>query len=168
LGRGGAVVTPVPITQVTGGVGGMAATYAHIRSLADRFDAAGDRMRGWAATGARTLTDPDLVESAVLSPLTFAEAEEKVLAATTGTHGVLVESVVYEADAVLMRATVDAFVECDRLAGQSFGLLDYLAGRAVGSALAADAPYLLVAGYLTLRLDPALPTDLQQLVEEHP
>jgi pimeloyl-ACP methyl ester carboxylesterase len=161
-------MTTVPITQVTGGVAGMAATYAHIRTLAAGFDAAGDRMRGWAAAGGRTLTDPDLVESAVLSPLTFAEAEEKVLGATTGTHGVLVESVVYEADAVLLRATVDAFVECDRLVRQSFRVLDYLAGHAVGYALAQDAPYLLVGGYLALRLDPGLPGDLEHGVEEHP
>jgi hypothetical protein len=161
-------VTTVPITQVTGGVRGMAATYAQVRSLADRFDAAGDRMRGWAARGARVLTDPDLVESAVLSPLTFAEVEDHVLGATTGTHGVLVESVVYEADAVLVRATVDAFEECDRWVKQSFGALDYAAGRSVGCALAEGAPYLLVAGYLALRLDPGLPTDLERGMEAHP
>jgi hypothetical protein len=161
-------MTTVPITQVTGGVGGMAATYAQIRALADRFDTAGDRMRGWAATGGRTLADPDLLESAVLSPLTFAEAEEKVLGATTGIHGVLVQSAVYETDAVLVRATVDAFVECDRLVQQSFGVLDYLAGRSVGYALTEGAPYLLVGGYLTLRLDPGLPTELEHGVEEHP
>src|SRR4051812_25389231 len=95
LGRAGAGMSLVPITQVTGGLGGLAATYARVRALADRFDTAGDRMRGWAATGGRTLCDPDLVESAVLSPLTFAAAEQTILAATTGTHGVLVESVVY-------------------------------------------------------------------------
>jgi hypothetical protein len=161
-------MTTVPITQVTGGVGGMAATYGHIRSLADRFDEAGDRMRAWAATGGRTLADPDLVESAVLSPLTFAEAEEKVVCATTGIHGVLAASIVYEADAVLMRATVDAFVECDRLVRQSFGVLDYLAGHALGSALAADAPYVLATGYLAFRLDPGLTSELQQGIEEHP
>ena len=56
---------------------------------------------------ARTLADPDLVESAPLSPLTFAEAEERVLAATAGVHGVLASSLVYETDALLVRATVD-------------------------------------------------------------
>jgi hypothetical protein len=141
-------MTTVPITRVTGGVGGLAATYAHVRALADRYDTAGDRMLGWAATGVRTLADGDLVESALLSPLTFAEAEEKVLAATTGTHGILVESVVYETDALLVRATVDAFEECDRLVRGSFGVIDYLVGRAAGYAVAEAAPYLLVAGLL--------------------
>ena len=42
---------PLPtITRVAGGIAGVAATYAAVRALADRFDAAGDRMRGWAAT----------------------------------------------------------------------------------------------------------------------
>jgi hypothetical protein len=161
-------MSTVPITRVTGGVGGLAATYAHVRALADRFDAAGDRMRGWAATGGRTVADPDLVESAVLSPVTFAEAEEKVLAATTGTHGILVESVVYETDALLVRATIDAFEECDRLVDRSFGVLDYLTGRAVGYALAETAPFLLVAGVLAVRLDPGLSTDLEGWAGQHP
>jgi hypothetical protein len=161
-------MSSVPITRVTGGVGGLAATYAQVRALADRFDTAGDLMRGWAATGARTLADPDLVESAVLSPVTFAAAEERVLAATTGTRGIVVESVVYEADALLVRATVAALEECDRLVGQSFDVLDYLAGRTVGYALVEAAPCLLVGGVLAARLDPGMGTDLQGWVEEHP
>jgi hypothetical protein len=161
-------MSTVPITRVTGGVGGLAATYAHVRALADRFDSAGDRMRGWAATGGRTLADPDLVESAVLSPLTFAEAEAKVLDATTGTHGILVESVVYETDALLVRATIDAFEECDRLVDRSLGVLDYLTGRAIGYTLAEAAPYLLVAGVLAVRLDPGLTTDLEGWTGQHP
>jgi hypothetical protein len=161
-------MSTVPITRVTGGVGGVAATYAHVRALADRFDSAGDRMRRWAATGGRTLADPDLVESAVLSPVTFAAAEEKVLAATTGSHGILVESVVYEADALLVRATLDAFEECDRLVDRSFAALDYLTGRAVGYTIAESAPYLLLAGVLALRLDPGLATDLEGEAARHP
>lgn len=139
-------MTVPPITRITGGVAGLAATYAAVRALADRFDAAGDRLRGWAATGGRTLTDPDLLESAPLSPATFAEAEEKVLAATTGPHGVLVESVVYEADALAVRATVDAFEECDRLVGAAYRTLDYLVGRTLGYDAAVAAPYALVLG----------------------
>jgi hypothetical protein len=139
-------MTTAPITRVTGGVAGMAATYAAVRALADRYDAAGDRMRGWAATGGRTLVDPDLLESAPLSPVTFAEAEEKIAAATTGVHGILVDSVVYEADALLVRATVDAFEECDRVVRASFRTLDYLVGRTVGYDIAAVAPLALALG----------------------
>lgn len=138
-------VTP-PITRITGGVGGVAATYAAVRALADRFDAAGDRLRGWATTGARTLADPDLLESSPLSPITFAEAEERVLAATVGPDGTLAASLVYEADAILVRATIAAFEDCDRLVASSFEVLDYTAGRALGCAVATAAPYALALG----------------------
>ena len=138
--------TTPPITGVTGGVAGMAATYDAVRALADRFDAAGDRMRGWAATGGQLLVDPDLVESAPLAPLTFAEAEERVLAATAGSHGILTSSLLYETDALLVRATVDAFEGCDRLVAASFEALDYTAGRALGCAIAEATPYALALG----------------------
>lgn len=179
-------VTP-PITAVTGGVAGLAATYAAVRTLADRFDSAGDRMRGWAATGGRTLADPDLLESAPLSPLTFAEVEERVLAATAGSHGILTASVLYESDALLVRATVEAFVGCDRLVAASFEAFDYAAGRALGCAVGAAAPYALALGAVAVpvvqQIWPHLPAgtrarlrgeahveaDLaQEWVDEHP
>lgn len=142
--------TPPPVTGVTGGVTGMAATYAAVRALADRFDAAGDRMREWAATGGRTLADPDLVESAPLSPLTFAEAEERVAAATAGAHGILTTSLAYETDALLVRATVEAFEGCDRLVAASLEAVDYTVGRAVGCAVATATPYAVVLGVVAL------------------
>jgi len=40
-------MTVSPITRITGGVAGLAATYAEVRALADRFDAAGDYVRKW-------------------------------------------------------------------------------------------------------------------------
>jgi hypothetical protein len=139
-----------PVTRVTGGVAGVAATYAAVRALADLFDAAGDRMRAWAATGGRTLADPDLLESAALSPLTFADAEERVAAATAGTHGILTTSLAYEADAVLVRATVAAFEGCDRLVAASFEALDYSAGRALGCAVATATPYAVALGVVAV------------------
>jgi hypothetical protein len=176
-----------PITHVTGGSAGMAATYAHIRALAGTYDRAGDRMRSWAATGGRVLANGDLLESSVLSPITFAEAEEKVLAATTGTHGVLVASVLYETDAVLMRATVTAFVACDQVVHGSLEALDYLVGRTIGFALGTGVPEIVVAALLTgaslyeiyQHLPPGLQQrlrdgegdaadDLQEWLDEHP
>ncbi len=139
-----------PVTRVTGGVGGVAATYAAVRALADRFDAAGARLRGWAATGARTVADPDLLESSPLAPLTFAEAEARVVAATAGPDGTLATSLVYEADAMLVRATVAAFEECDRLVASSFEALDYVGGRALGCALGTAAPYALALGVVAV------------------
>lgn len=121
-----------PITGVTGGSGGLAASYAEARDLADGFDLAGNRMRAWAGAGARTLGNGDLLESAPLSPLTFAEAELSVLTATTGPCGILPRSVVWEADAVVVRATVTAFEETDRLVQASFEAIDYMIGLQAG------------------------------------
>ncbi len=165
-----------PITGITGGVAGLAATYAAVRALADHFDATGDRLRARAADDARVLTEPDLLESAPLSPVTFAEAEARVLDATCGVHGVLEASVVYEADALLVRATVTAYQACDRLVADSFQALDYAVGRTVGFSLAASAPPLLLLGlglapswgHLPAGTRRRLGDDLEEWADQHP
>ena len=165
-----------PITDVTGGVAGLAATYAAVRALADRFDAVGDRLRARAADDARVLTEPDLLESAPLSPVTFAEAEARVLDATSGVHGVLEASVVYEADALLVRATVTAFQGCDRFVAESFRALDYAVGRTVGFSLSTSAPSLLLLGLIGAPAWQHLPSStrrrlgdgLEEWVDDHP
>ena len=108
-------MTESTITRVTGGAFGMAATYAAVLALADTFDVAGSELRDWAGLGVRTMTDPGLAASAVWSPATFALAEAAVLAATTGPDGVLVESLGWEADAVLVRGVVAGFETTDGL-----------------------------------------------------
>jgi hypothetical protein len=133
-----------PITGITGGVGGTAATYSSMLALAQRFDEAGDRMRGWAAGVTRLAAAPDLVESAPLSPVTFAEAEAALIDAATGVHGVLVSSVDFEADAVAVRATVRALEQCDRLVAEAMHTVDYDLGRAFGTALVVATPPLLL------------------------
>lgn len=160
-GAGGAA----RVTGVTGGSTGVAAAYAAMRSLADTFDESGSRLRGWSALGARTVTEPDLVESAPLSPLTFAEAEAAVAAATTGPCGVLAESFGWEGDAVLVRALVAAFETTDQLVRATVQTIDRLVGHVAGTVLTPAAPLLLV----TL---PHLPAgarrDLEQWVVDHP
>lgn len=101
------------ITHVTGGAYGLAATYAAVRALAAVFDRAGSELRDWAGLGARTMLDPGLAASAPLSPVSFALAERAVLAATTGPDGVLVESLGWEADAVVVREVVTMLDACD-------------------------------------------------------
>jgi hypothetical protein len=135
-----------PIISVTGGVAGMSATYAALRALADRFGTAGHRLQAHAADDARVMVEPDLLESAPLSPRTFAEAEAEVAAATSGLHGALEMSLAYEADALLVRASVSAFQECDRLVAASFDALDYVAGREVGYAASCSVPSMLMLG----------------------
>ena len=66
------------------------------------------------------LLDADLLESALLSPVSFAEAEAAVLAATSGPDGVLVASVVWEADAVTIRVAVRATQLTDELVARTW------------------------------------------------
>src|SRR5262249_27794955 len=107
--------SPPPILGGTGGVAGTRATCAARRAPADRLDAAADRLRDRAVADDKVLAEPDLLESAVLSPVTFAEAEARVMAAADGVHGALRCCLEYETDALLVRATMAAFEECDRL-----------------------------------------------------
>ena len=123
---------PVPITGITGGSEGLAATYARVLALAATYDTAGNRMRGWAAAGARILANGDLVESAVLAPVSFARAEAAVVAATSGPDGILVESLGWETDAVLIRVAVRVLQETDDLVHGAFEVVDYLVGRTPG------------------------------------
>ena len=98
----------MPLTDVRGGSHGLAVAYEQARALASAYDGAGNRMRDWAGAGGRVLRDGDLLESALLSPRSFAEAELTVLDATTGPDGVLVESVGWETDAAADPARGDA------------------------------------------------------------
>lgn len=157
------------ITSVTGGSAGLAATYAAVRALADAYDDAGSRLRGWAALGAETMTNPDLAESAILAPPTFAEAEATVLAATTGPDGVLVESFGWEADALAVRAVVTAFEATDALVRAAVDELDQAVGRSVGFTLGATAPALVPVLAATLPLvPPVVWRELEDWVVDHP
>ena len=157
------------ITSITGGSAGLAATYAAVRALADTYDTAGSLLRGWAALGAETMADPDLAASAILAPLTFAEAECAVLTATTGPDGVLVESCGWEADALAVRAVLAAFETTDALVRAAVDELDHAVGRTAGFTLGAGAPVLVPALAATLPLvPPVVRRELEDWVVAHP
>ena len=120
------------ILEVSGGSHGLEASYDAMRSLADTYDAAGDRMRGMARIGGRTLVDEDLLESSLLSPGTAVRAEAAVLAATTGPDGILVESAGWEVDAVAIRGSIGVFETADEARHDAFEVLDHLVGRQLG------------------------------------
>jgi hypothetical protein len=101
------------IVDVRGGSGGLAASYAAARGLADRFDTAGDRLRSLGEDGLRVMRDPDLMESGLLCPGTCAAAEAAVLAATGGPGGSLPASFGWEADAIGVRAAIECLEETD-------------------------------------------------------
>ncbi|MEV7429733.1 hypothetical protein AB0N29_08950 [Nocardioides sp. NPDC092400] len=160
-----AAAAAAQVTGVTGGSHGLAAAYVAVRALAEAYDRAGDRMRGWALLGTRTLLDGDLAASALLAPRTFAEAEVAVLAAATGPQGALASAAAWEADAVAVRLAVAALEEADAGVHAAFEVLDHLAGRAVGTALPALVPGLLPA---LAPLAPYLPALVGRLAARHP
>ncbi len=122
------------ILHVTGGAGGVAASYAAARDLADAFDAAGDLLRGWAASGLRVMRDPDLLESGLLAPGTCATAEAAVLEATGGPHGVAAASLGWEADAVAVRVAIDCLEHADDAVRTTISAVNHqLAPAAVGA-----------------------------------
>jgi len=137
------VIDPPPVVGVTGGVAGVAATYAAVLALARRYDEAGDRLRGWAALAARVAADPGLLETAPLSPVTFAETEACLLDAATGPHGLLEASVGYQADAVALRAGVAGLEQCEHVVAAAMHAVDYEVGRAVGTGTVLAAPVVL-------------------------
>lgn len=110
----------------------LADRYHRMLALADLFDDAGQRMRGWAKLGSDILSDPAVTDSAPLGPATFAEAEEEVRAATTGKHGLLSRSIELDADALVLRATVLTYRWIDDLQEVAYATLGSIAGRAIG------------------------------------
>ncbi|MEO6513019.1 MAG: hypothetical protein ABIO16_18620 [Nocardioides sp.] len=129
-----------PILDVSGGSHGITVATEHALALADAYAEAGDRMRGWAADDGAVLLDGDLLESALLSPVTFAEAEAAVLAATGGPDGVVVASVAWEADALTIRVAVRATQLTDELVAGAMDRLDHDLGYVVGYTFTATLP----------------------------
>lgn len=132
------------IVSVTGGSAGLEAEYAALRDLATTYDAVGDRMRELARAAGRVAVDPDLLESAVLSPGTAMRAESAVVAATAGPHGVLVGSAGCELEASAIRRAVELFECGDAARHAAFEAIDYSLGRAIG--LAMHSPVVVAAG----------------------
>lgn len=106
--------------------------YDRMLRLADLFDAAGDDMRARARLGDEVLRDPDVHESADLSPTTFAQVESDVRGATTGKHGLLTRAIELDADALMVRATVLTYRWIDELQEAAYKTLGSIAGRAIG------------------------------------
>jgi len=106
--------------------------YDQMLQLADAFDATGEQVRAWARLGSEILRDPDVSDSAELAPKTWANAEEEIVAATTGKHGLLNRGVELDADALVVRATVLTYQWIDELQTAAYKNLGAVAGRAVG------------------------------------
>jgi len=126
------VITPV-ITEVIGGSGGVAAEYAAIRALADDLDRIGDRARHWAGASGAALLDPHLLATSPLAPVSFGRVEAALVAATA--TGVL-DSLLWEADAIACRVAVTFLEAADEAARSALDAVDYTVCRLVATPFA--------------------------------
>jgi hypothetical protein len=148
------------VLSVSGGSAGLQASYDAMRSLAaDHVDVA-FRLTRLSRVTARAATDPDLLESAVLSPGTAVRAEAAVVTATAGPDGVLLAATRCELDSLTIQAAVELFESADEARHDAFEVIDYLVGRALGAAL------LTPAGLVALEAVIALGG--QDVVTDHP
>ena len=161
-----------PIESVSGGSHGITAGYQQMIGLAGTYE---DKSRGFvemAGLGVKVMANGDLVESSVLSPLSFADAEAQVLAATTGAHGLTIRAVGIEADALAVRAVVGAFEVSDVMSRQLSELVDYSIGRLLPFALPATIPAALAVAAYYSTLSPGEKVtfieNLQNQLHEHP
>jgi len=138
--------------EVRGGAGGVAATYAGMRGLADAHDALGDRLRARGRAVLGLAGDGDLLASAALAPATFARAEAALVASVWGGDGLVADAVRWEADALAVRATATGLDVTDAVAAAGVGVLAHHVGRAAAPVLVAVAPTVaagLAVGHLT-------------------
>lgn len=169
-----------PIESVAGGSHGVHAGYEQMLALAERYERQAGDFVEMAGLGARVMANGDLLESAILSPISFGDAELQVLDATTGTHGLTVRALGIEADALGVRAVVAAFRASDSLSQHATEMLDNALGRLLFFGTVAALPALLAAGgvsyayYSTMSaeeqevLEAQLADDLGQLLHDHP
>ncbi len=169
-----------PIESVSGGSHGVQAGYEQMLALAERYEQQAGDFLEMAGLGARVMANGDLLESAILSPGSFADAELQVLDATTGVNGLTVRAIGIEADALGVRAVVAAFKASDSLSRHAMEMLDNALGKLLFVGTVAALPALLAAGgisyayYSTLSpeeqeaLRAQLAEDLGQLLHDHP
>ena len=169
-----------PIESVSGGSHGVQAGYEQMLALAERYERQAGDFVEMAGLGARIMANGDLLESSILSPGSFADAELQVLDATTGANGLTVRAIGIEADALGVRAVVAAFKASDSLSRHAMEMLDNALGKLLFVGTVAALPALLAAGgisyayYSTLSpeeqeaLKAQLAENLGQFLHDHP
>jgi hypothetical protein len=169
-----------PIESVSGGSHGVEAGYEQMLALAERYERQAGDFVEMAGLGARVMANGDLLESAILSPISFGDAEVQVLDATTGANGLTVRAIGIEADALGVRAVIAAFQASDSLSRHAMEMLDNALGQLLLAGTIVALPTLLAAGgisyayYSTLSpeeqeaLKAQLAEDLGQLLHDHP
>lgn len=106
--------------DVSGGSHDVSLSYAEARGLADRCDAAGDRLREWSGSTAGPLDAAVLIATAALAPRSCLRVE-RALAASAAQVAAAAGCV--EVDARVIRSVVSAMSEVDESVARVFGNL---------------------------------------------
>lgn len=161
--------------QISGGAGGVTASYEDMLSYAAVLDEAGDDLRSKSSDLGGLLTDGDILQAAVLCPGEVAAVEAAIALAATGPAGALWTSGELEVTARFLRTSVDAMQATDQLLADAQELLHDAGGFILGAAapaslvaalgLAATNP--LLAALLVANKDQLL-ADLQTTAYDNP
>jgi len=113
---------------VRGGAGGTTALLDDLEHGANRLQAAGHSLAEVAAVVAATATDPVLLASYALAPLTGIPAESSVAAATVGPSGVVTSAAAVAALGGTLRAAVRLYRAADAVAAHAVQALAFGVG----------------------------------------
>lgn len=135
--------------EVSGGAGGMSATFQDLLAHAGVLDRAGDDVRSRADDVAKVMLDDSVAAAALLCPAAVLAVGVAVGQATTA---MLTVSASFEASALVLRATVETYTFLDAAQQEVMDRLAVAGGYALGMAL----PGLVVGGGIMLLSNPAL------------
>ena len=158
--------------SVSGGAGGIEATYDDLVRLGRLYGATGGRLVEAAWDDQLEAADGDLLASALLSPGSFADAEAAILDATYGPRGLVVRAATIEAQSLCFVGVVETYRAADEVRAAAADALHYGLGYAIG----VNLPAIALAGGLgyaaLLLIDPALAgmtqDELVEHLEDHP
>lgn len=154
----------LPAIRVSGGADSIDARYDDLHRLGRLYDRTGDDLLGWAWHDQGEALDVDLVASAPLAPLSFAEAEQAILAATCGPRGLAARAAGLEAAAFCFTGCVDLYRAADAARHDALEAIHYSLGLAAGMQL----PTLAVATGVGLGVRHVAGGDATGWVEGHP
>ena len=106
--------------------------YDRMLGLAELFEATADDLRARARLAEEVLRDASVAESAELSRATYDRAEADLRGATSGPEGLLARAIELDAEAVMVRATVQSYRWMDELQAAASTAFGSIAGRAIG------------------------------------
>lgn len=138
--------------QISGGAGGVTASYEDMLSYATVLDGAGDDLLTKSGDLGKLLLDGDILQAAVLCPGEVATVEGSIAAAATGPSGALWTSGELEVTARFLRTSVDVLRETDEMLAKA----EEIAWTAGGWVLGAVAPAAVVAALGLAATNPAL------------